>query len=108
MPDFALFASRKERLRRSGWCENLIHVFHRADGVKLVEIHMIGVETLQGAFQFLAGALCVAARGLFRQENLAAIWLQRLAEFDFRFTVEIRRGTVEVIHAPVIRGCDAA
>src|ERR1039457_27254 len=49
MPDFALLPGRKKRLRGSGWRENLTDIFHRAYGVKLVEIHMIGVETLQGA-----------------------------------------------------------
>ena len=49
--------------------ENLINVFHRSDGVKLVEIHMVGVETLQGTLQLLASTLGVAAHSLFREEN---------------------------------------
>src|ERR1035441_7333269 len=91
MPDFALLPGRKKRLRGSGRREDLIDIFHRADGVKLVEIHMIGVETLQGALQLFACTLRVAARSLFRKEDLAAIWLQRFTEFDFRFTIEVRR-----------------
>src|ERR1035437_3923581 len=62
MPDFALLPGRKKQLRSSGWRENLIDIFHRADGVKLVEIHMIGVETLQGALQLLTCTLRVAKR----------------------------------------------
>src|ERR1017187_11025940 len=108
MPDFALLPGRKKRLCGPGWRENLIGIFHRADGVKLVEIHMIGVEPLQGALQLLACTLRVATRGLLRKEDLAAIGSQRFTEFDFRFTIEVRRGAVEVVHASVVRFCDAA
>src|ERR1017187_3341959 len=64
VPDFALLPGRKKRLRGSGRRENLIDIFHGGDSVKLVEIHMIGVETLQGALQLLAGAFGVATRGV--------------------------------------------
>src|ERR1039457_6339764 len=108
MPDFALLPGRKERLRSSGRREDLVDILHRADGVKLVEIHMIGVETLQGALQLLACTLGVATHSLFRQEDLAAIWPQRFTEFDFRFPIEVRRGAVEVVHASVVGRRDAA
>src|ERR1017187_1081897 len=108
MLDFTLLPGRKKHLRSSGWRENLIDIFHRADGVKLVEIHMIGVETLQGALQLLACTLRVAKRSLFCKEDLAAIWPQRFTKFDFRFTIEVRRGAVEVVHASVVRSRDAA
>src|ERR1019366_427190 len=108
VPDFALLPGRKEGLRSSPRREDLIDILHRADGVELVEIDVIGVETLQGALQLLACTLGVATRSLFRQEDLAAIWPQRFTEFDFRFPIEVRRGAVEVVHASVVRRRDAA
>ena len=69
---------------------------------------MIGVKTLQAAFQLLAGALRVAMHRLFRKEHLAAIGPQRFPKFRFRFTIEVRRGAVKIIHASVVRRRDAA
>src|SRR2546425_4049325 len=107
MPYFALLLGRKKGLGSSGWRQNLLDIIHRANGVKLVEIHMIGVETLQGTFQLLACTLCVSTHRLFCKEDLAAIWLQRLTEFVFRFTIEVRRGTVKIVHTSVVRFGDA-
>jgi hypothetical protein len=83
-PDFALLPGRKKGLSNSGWREILVDIIHRTNRVKLVEIHMIGVETLEGTFQLLTCAFCVSTHRLFCQENLAAVWLQRFAELDFR------------------------
>src|ERR1039457_4135850 len=91
VPDFALLPGRKKRLRGSGRRENLIDIFHGGDSVRLVEIHMIGLDTLQGALHLLAGDFCVATRSFLRQEELAAIWPQRFTEFEFSFTIEVRR-----------------
>src|SRR6266850_6261641 len=107
MPYFAFLPGRKKGLSSSGWRQNLLDIIHRANGVKLVEIHMIGVETLQGMFQLLACALCISTHRLFCKKDLAAIWLQRFTEFAFRFTIEVRRGTVKIVHASVVRFGDA-
>ena len=73
MAHFALLFGRNKSLRGSAWRENLVDIFHRADGVKLVEIDMVGVKTLQGALQLRTCTLGVATHGLFREEDLAAI-----------------------------------
>jgi hypothetical protein len=42
--------------------------------VKLVEVHVIGVETLQAALELGARTLGIAARGLFGEKDLGALW----------------------------------
>ena len=108
MPDHALLSGRKKRLRGSARSENLIYVIHRANGVKLVEIHVIGVKALQGTLQLLACTLRVPMHGLFCKEDLAAIWLQCFPQLAFRLAIEVGRGAVKIVHATVVRLGDAA
>src|SRR5271166_4284668 len=73
MPHLTFLLGRKKSFRCPGWRQNLVNVFHRTDRVKLVKIHMIGMEALQAALQLLQGSLRVTVHRLFREENLVAI-----------------------------------
>jgi hypothetical protein len=108
MESFPFFFGGEEGFGSSAGGEDLVHIVHRGDGMKLVEVDVIGMETLESLFQFRASARGIAVGGFLSKEDFIAIGAERFAELAFSFAIEIRGGAVEIVQTAVIGLCDAA
>lgn len=97
--DFAFLLRGLHGLHRTARSEDFVQLSHFGEGVELVEVHVIGLEELQGIFQLFAATVAGAVFGLAGEEDAVAIGGEGRAEALLR--IAVAGGDVEVIDAAV-------
>ena len=97
--NLAVLLGFQNRLHRTTRAESLLDLLHVGQGVKLIQVEVVGLEQLERLLQFLRRTGGIPFKGLAGQETLVAVGLQRRAESSLGVAVE--GGHVEVIHASI-------